>query len=112
MAAQATGAFLASSLAIAADCANLASIVIGLIMSMIALYKSKKDPTKHYTFGMQRLHVLGNIVSIVCLLVMTTWFCIVAFKRFFRDYHIDGEIMLVTAILSIINSLIMSKVLY
>lgn len=45
------------------------------------------------------------------LLVMTFWLVIEAFKRIFMDYEIDGEIMLITAVCSLIFNIIMITVL-
>lgn len=49
--AQSLGAWWAGSIAIAADCAHLASDLVGFLMSMIALYLTQKKTSKEYTYG-------------------------------------------------------------
>jgi Co/Zn/Cd efflux system component len=43
--AQSIGAYWAGSIAIAADCAHLASDLVGFMMSMIALYLTRREPS-------------------------------------------------------------------
>lgn len=81
-------------------------------MGMIALSLTRKGISDNYTFGWQRAEILGTIVSIVFLLTLTVWLLVEATKRIFIDYVIDGEIMLITAVLSLIFNLIMMDALH
>lgn len=110
--AQGVGAYLAGSIAIATDCAHLASDLIGFMMGMVALSLTRRGESSDYTFGWHRAEILGTIVSIVFLLTLTIWLLVEATKRIFIDYIIDGEIMLITAVLSLIFNLIMMDVLH
>jgi zinc transporter 2 len=49
--AQGVGAYMAGSIAIAADCAHLASDLMSFVVSMFALYFTTWAPTEKYTFG-------------------------------------------------------------
>jgi len=79
---------------------------------MLALSLTRRGISNNYTFGWQRAEILGTIVSIVFLLTLTIWLLVEATKRIFIDYVIDGEIMLITAVLSLIFNLIMMDVLH
>ena len=79
---------------------------------MLALSLTRRGISDNYTFGWQRAEILGTIVSIVFLLTLTIWLLVEATKRIFIDYVIDGEIMLITAVLSLIFNLIMMDVLH
>jgi len=81
-------------------------------MGMIALALTRRGESSDYTFGWHRAEILGTIVSIVFLLTLTIWLLVEAIKRIFVDYIIDGEIMLITAVLSLIFNLIMMDVLH
>lgn len=79
---------------------------------MIALMLTRKGTSLEYTFGWHRSEIIGTIISIVFLLTLTIWLLIEATKRIFVVYQIDGEIMLITAILSIIFNLLMMDILH
>ena len=51
-------------------------------------------------------------MSITFLLALTLWLVVEAFKRIFIEYEIDGEFMLVTAVLSLIFNIVMMDVLH
>lgn len=110
--AQGTGAYYAGSIAIATDCAHLASDLVGFLMSMVALALTRKSASSEYTFGWHRSEIIGTIVSIVFLLTLTIWLLVEATKRIFVVYQIDGEIMLITAVLSLFFNIAMMKVLH
>lgn len=110
--AQGIGAWLAGSIAIAADCAHLASDLLGFCMSMIALCLTRKKSSFEYTFGWHRSEIIGTIVSLLFLLALTIWLVVEAFQRIFMKYEIDGEIMLITAVLSLIFNIVMMDILH
>jgi len=103
---------MAGSIAIATDCAHLASDLVGFVMSMVALALTRKSASSEYTFGWHRSEIIGTIVSIVFLLTLTIWLLVEASKRIFVVYQIDGEIMLITAVLSLFFNIAMMKVLH
>lgn len=110
--AQGVGAYLAGSIAIATDCAHLASDLLAFIMSIVALKLTRKGASSHYTFGWHRSEIIGSISSIVFLLTLTIWLLFEAMKRIFIEYDIDGEIMLITAVLSLLFNLILINILH
>ena len=110
--AQGVGAYLAGSIAIATDCAHLASDLLAFVLSIVTLYLTRKGISKDYTFGWHRSEIIGYILSIVFLLTLTIWLLIEAMKRVFITYNIDGEIMLITAVLSLIFNLILINILH
>ena len=81
-------------------------------MSMVALALTRKSASSEYTFGWHISEIIGTIVSIVFLLTLTIWLLVEASKRIFVVYQIDGEIMLVTAVLSLFFNIAMMKVLH
>jgi len=79
---------------------------------MVALALTRKSASTEYTFGWHRSEIIGTIVSIVFLLTLTIWLLVEATKRIFVVYEIDGEIMLITAVLSLFFNIAMMKVLH
>lgn len=80
---QAGGAYYAGSIAIATDCAHLASDLLAFILSIVALALTRKGVSHEYTYGWHRSEIIGSTVSIVCLLIITIWLLIEAVKRIF-----------------------------
>ena len=112
MGAQGTGAYLAGSIAIATDCAHLASDLLAFVMSIIALALTRKGSSSEFTFGWHRSEIIGSITSIVFLLTLTIWLLIEAMKRVFIKYDIEGDIMLITAVLSLLFNIILIRILH
>ena len=110
--AQGVGAYWANSIAIATDCAHLATDLLAFLMSIAALYLTRKGSSTDYTFGWHRSEIIGSITSIVFLLTITIFLLIEAVKRVFMKYEIEGFIMLITAILSLLFNLILIRILH
>ena len=110
--AQGTGAYMAGSIAIATDCAHLASDLIAFVMSIVALALTRRGSSVNYTFGWHRSEIIGSIASIIFLLTLTIWLLFEAMKRIFIEYDINGEIMLITAVLSLLFNLLLMKILH
>lgn len=72
---------------------------------------TRRQASLAYSYGWHRSEILGTIVSLLFLLVLTMWLVVEAFKRVFMDYEIDGKIMLITAVCSLIFNIIMITVL-
>lgn len=109
---QGIGAYLANSIAIATDCAHLATDLIAFILGICALALTRRGKSHDYTFGWHRSEIIGSIMSIVFLLTLTIWLLVEATQRVFIKYEIDGEIMLITAVLSLVFNLILIKILH
>lgn len=109
---QGTGAYFAGSIALAADCAHLATDLLGFGMSMIALYLTKRPESLVYTWGWHRSEIIGTICSIMFLLVITFYLVYEAYRRIFMKYEIDGEFMLITAVISLIFNIVMMDTLH
>lgn len=109
---QGIGAYWANSIAIATDCAHLATDILAFLMSIAALWLTRKGSSEAYTFGWHRSEIIGSIMSIVFLLTITIYLVVEAIKRIFEKYEIEGMIMLVTAVLSLLFNLILINILH
>ena len=81
-------------------------------MSIAALWLTRKGSSEAYTFGWHRSEIIGSIMSIVFLLTITIYLVVEAIKRIFEKYEIEGMIMLVTAVLSLLFNLILINILH
>ena len=90
----------------------MATDLIAFVLSIIALALTRKGASSDYTFGWHRSEILGSIMSIVFLLTLTIWLLVEAMKRVFIKYDIEGDIMLITAVMSLIFNLILIRILH
>jgi zinc transporter 4 len=52
------GGYVANSLAIMTDALHMLTDLIGIVVSLLALWLSAKPPTNRFTFGLHRLGTL------------------------------------------------------
>ncbi|WCJ20449.1 metal tolerance protein B1 [Euphorbia peplus] len=102
------GGFKAHSLAVMTDAAHLMTDVIGLFVSLIAIWVSGRKATSHKSFGFNRLEVLAALFSVQLIWVISVLLIYEAITRFFyKDTMIDGGLMFVVAAFGFIVNIIM-----
>lgn len=67
------GGILAHSLAILTDAAHLLSDVVGVAISIFAIYLGQKDASEEFSYGWARAEILGAIVSVILIWGLTGW---------------------------------------
>jgi len=100
------GGMWAHSIAIMSDAAHLASDVVGISVSILALFIAQKQATKQFSYGFHRVEVLGALLSIFSIWGMSIWLIIEATDRFFHPPEVVGSVMFSVAILSLVFNLI------
>ncbi|XP_005998389.1 zinc transporter 4 [Latimeria chalumnae] len=106
------GGYVANSLAIVTDALHMLTDLIGIIVSLLALWLSEKPPTKRFTFGFHRLEVLSALISVLLIYILTAFLIYEAVQRtIHKDFEIDGDVMLITAAVGVTVNLIMGFVL-
>lgn len=90
----------------------MASDLLAFILGIVALALTRKGESSNYTFGWHRAEIIGSIISILFLLTITIWLVIEAIQRIFIEYDIEGEIMLLTAVLSLVFNLVLINILH
>lgn len=107
------GGYLAQSLAIITDAAHLLTDFAGMLVSLFALYVSKKPASQRMSFGWHRAEVMGAFISVFMIWIITGILVYMAIDRITRgSYHIDASIMAITAALGVIVNFIMAILLY
>lgn len=109
---QLIGGILSGSIAIFADTAHLASDLLGFIISMAALKLGAKEATSCYSYGWHRAEIIGSLISIATIWVMTIWLVVEATARFFEPPQVQGNLMLIVAIMSLVFNIIQIAVLH
>ncbi|TRZ01972.1 hypothetical protein DNTS_024150 [Danionella cerebrum] len=106
------GGYMANSLAIMTDALHMLTDLIGIVVSLLALWLSAKPPTNRFTFGLHRLEVLSAGISVLLIYILTGVLVNEAAQRtIHQDFSIDGDVMLITAAVGVAVNLLMGFLL-
>ncbi|XP_063062346.1 probable proton-coupled zinc antiporter SLC30A4 [Engraulis encrasicolus] len=106
------GGYIANSLAIMTDALHMLTDLVGIIVSLLALWLSQKPPNKRFTFGYHRSEVVAAGISVLLIYILTGVLLNEAVKRTVsQDFSIDGDVMLITAAVGVAVNLIMGLLL-
>ncbi|XP_048024704.1 zinc transporter 4 [Megalobrama amblycephala] len=106
------GGYVANSLAIMTDALHMLTDLIGIVVSLLALWLSAKPPTYRFTFGLHRLEVLSAGISVLLIYILTGVLVNEAAQRtIHQDFTIDGDVMLITAAVGVAVNLLMGFLL-
>lgn len=106
------GGYVANSLAIMTDALHMLTDLVGIIISLLALWLSSKPPSDRFTFGLHRLEVVSAGISVLLIYILTGVLVSEAVQRtVHQDFSIDGDVMLITAAVGVAVNLIMGFLL-
>ncbi|KAG7468092.1 hypothetical protein MATL_G00139040 [Megalops atlanticus] len=112
MIAELVGGYVANSLAIMTDALHMLTDLVGIVVSLLALWLSAKPPTKRFTFGLHRLEVVSAAISVLLIYILTGVLLNEAVQRtIHQDFDINGDVMLITAAVGVAVNLIMGFLL-
>jgi cobalt-zinc-cadmium efflux system protein len=105
------GGFISNSLALLSDSAHMASDVLALGLSMIALYLATRPPNKTFTFGYLRFEIIASFLNGLSLAVIAIGIFIEGIRRFIHPENIDFQLMIIIASIGLIVNLVLTIVL-
>ncbi|XP_052372769.1 zinc transporter 4 [Oncorhynchus keta] len=106
------GGYVANSLAIMTDALHMLTDLIGIVVSLLALWLSAKPPTNRFTFGLHRLEVVSAGISVLLIYILTGVLLNEAVQRTVsQDFEINGDAMLITAAVGVAVNLVMGFLL-
>ncbi|XP_066557525.1 putative proton-coupled zinc antiporter SLC30A4 [Amia ocellicauda] len=106
------GGYFANSLAIMTDALHMLTDLIGIVVSLLALWLSAKPPSKRFTFGLHRLEVVSATISVLLIYILTGVLLNEAVQRtIHQEFDINGDVMLITAAVGVAVNLIMGFLL-
>ena len=100
------GGYISGSLAIITDAAHMLSDVAGFLISYFAIYMGSRPSNHQMSFGYHRAEILGALASIMLIWGIIIYLFIEAIHRLIHPEAIDGEIMLITAVVGLICNFI------
>ncbi|MBB6177745.1 cobalt-zinc-cadmium efflux system protein [Anoxybacillus tengchongensis] len=105
------GGILSNSLALLSDSAHMASDVIALGLSMIAIYLASRPPNKKFTFGYLRFEIIASFLNGLALIIIAIWIFIEGIRRFIHPEAIQFSFMLTIATIGFVVNLVLTIVL-
>ena len=95
------GGIISGSLAIMTDAAHMLSDVASFMISYFAIYMGNRPASFKMSFGYHRAEVLGALASIALIWGLLIWLFIEAIDRIVHPTEVDGEVMLITAVVGL-----------
>ncbi len=105
------GGLISNSLALLSDSAHMASDVLALGLSMVALYMATRPPNRRFTFGFLRFEIITSFLNGLTLAVIALWILWEGIQRFLHPEPINFRLMLGIAAIGLVVNLILTIVL-
>lgn len=109
--AEVIGAFVTNSLALLSDAAHMATDVIALAISLVAVRLSRKPPDARRTYGYARMEAIGAMINGGLLFLVAGYILWEAVGRFRQPVEVASTGMLVIASLGLVVNLIAMRLL-
>lgn len=109
--AEVVGGILTNSLALLSDAAHMATDVIALAISLVAVRLSRKPPDAKRTYGYARMEAIGALINGALLFVVAFYILWEAVGRFREPPEVASTGMLVIAALGLAVNLISMRLL-
>lgn len=94
---------LAHSVSLIADAGHNLSDVLGLVISWIAIFLSRRQPSSRYTYGWRKSSILATFLNAIFLLVVTGGIIWEATQRLVQPITtVEGEVIIVVAAIGIV----------
>jgi cobalt-zinc-cadmium efflux system protein len=105
------GGLLSNSLALLSDSAHMASDVLALGLSMVALYLATRPPNRRFTFGYLRFEIITSFLNGLTLAIIAIGILWEGIQRFISPEPINFRLMLMISSIGFIVNLILTIVL-
>jgi cation diffusion facilitator family transporter len=97
LAAELVGALVSGSLALLADAGHVATDVVGIGLSLVAVSLAQRPARGRRTFGWQRAEILAAVVNALLLFGVAAYVVVEAVRRFGQPPEIGSLLMLLVA---------------
>lgn len=111
-AAEVVAGIVAGSLTLLADAAHNASDTASMGVSLVARHVTGREPDRRRTFGYERAELIGAFINLVTLVVIALYLLVEAGQRFLEPHTIDGQLMLIVGVITLVGNVLTALVLY
>lgn len=109
---EATGGWLAGSLALLADAAHMLTDTAALGLAWVAAGVSIRAADERRSYGYQRIQVLAGFVNGLVLVAIVAWIAVEALRRFTEPQAVEGGLMLGVAFAGLLVNLWVFRILH
>jgi cobalt-zinc-cadmium efflux system protein len=95
------GGLLSHSLALLSDAGHVLTDVFALGLAWFAIEQSKRPADQRRSYGYQRVGILAALLNSAVLIVIVVAIAIEAVRRLMTPQHVEGGIVIVTALVAI-----------
>lgn len=105
---EAVAGWRAGSLALIADAGHMLTDSTALALAALAAWLARRPPSARHTYGLVRAEVLAALVNGLIMLVLIGFIVFEAVARFSKPHDIQGETVIVVALLGLIINLLVA----
>lgn len=110
--AEIVGGLLSGSLSLLSDALHNFSDTASLVISLLAVKISARSPDRQRTFGYRRAQIIGALVNLIFLVLVAFYLVMEAIERYFNPQPIQGQVMLIVAVIGLLANLGTAALLY
>lgn len=110
--AEIVGGILSGSLALLSDAVHNLSDTLSLGVSLAARRIGRREPTRAKTFGYKRAEIIGAFINLITLVFIALYLIKESIDRFIDPQPIQGQLMLVVAVIGLLANAATAVLLY
>ena len=110
--AEIAGGLISGSLSLLSDALHNFSDTASLGISWIAVRISTRGPDRKRTFGYRRAQIIGAMINLITLVLVAIYLIKESVDRYFNPQPIQGNVMLVVAVVGLLANLATGALLY
>ena len=101
MAGEVVVGILSGSIALLSDAAHMLTDAAAIVLALVAMRLSARQPRGGFTFGLKRAEILSAQANGISLLLLATWLGYESIRRLFAPVNVGGVAVLITALIGI-----------
>ena len=106
------GGLFSGSLSLLSDALHNFSDTASLGVSLVAVKISARSPDSKMTFGYRRAQIIGALINLITLVLVAIYLIKEAIDRYLNPLPIQGQVMLIVAVVGLIANLATAALLY
>lgn len=110
--AEVIGGLMSNSLALLSDALHNFSDGLALVLAYVALIIARKASNHRKTFGYKRAEILAAFINAIVLIAICLYLFYEAYERFLNPLPIQGNLMLIVAIIGLLGNMIAVIILH
>lgn len=104
--------FWSNSLALISDAGHMATDAIALGLALLAQVIAKRPPSAKHSFGYGRAEALAAFINALAMLALVAWISIKAVQRLFTPEAVEGETVVLVALIGLGVNLLVAWLLW